>query len=168
MKSLLWRLPWSESARERPRWCWSRDPLVSAKPPWSVKFTSPSPKKMASSSPASLTQLRHNIPYSALIQALRGLIREVSFEDKSGMERWKSRIRAALGPNGQLMTRVIPELEQMIGPQPPLPEIGALETRNRFTAVLLAFISVFCEKTHPLVIFLDDLQWVRRRYPQAG
>ena len=105
-------------------------------------------------------QLRHNIPYSALIQALRGLIREVSVEDKSGMERWKSRIRTALGPNGQLMTRVIPELEQMIGPQPPLPEMGALESRNRFTAVLLDFIDLFCEKTHPLVIFLDDLQWV--------
>ena len=105
-------------------------------------------------------QLRHNIPYSALIQALRGLIREVSAEGKSGMERWKSRIRAALGPNGQLITRVIPELEQMIGPQPPLPDMGALETRNRFTAVLLEFIDLFCEKTHPLVIFLDDLQWV--------
>ncbi len=104
-------------------------------------------------------QLRHNIPYSALIQALRGLIR-VPAESKSGMERWKNRIRAALGPNGQLMTRVIPELEQVIGPQPPLPEMGALEARNRFTAVLLDFISVFCEKTHPLVIFLDDLQWV--------
>ena len=105
-------------------------------------------------------QLRHNIPYSALIQALRELIREVSAESKFGMERWKSRIRAALGPSGQLMTRVIPELEQMIGPQPPLAEMGALEARNRFTAVLLEFISVFCEKTHPLVIFLDDLQWV--------
>ena len=113
-------------------------------------------------------QLRHNIPYSALIQALRGLIREISVEDKSGMERWKSRIRAALGPNGQLMTRVIPELEQMIGPQPPLPEMGALEARNRFTAVLLEFIDLFCEKTHPLVIFLDDLQWVDARYSQAG
>ena len=106
-------------------------------------------------------QLRHNIPYSALIQALRGLIREISAESKPGMERWKSRIRAALGPNGQLMTRVIPELEQVIGPQPPLLlEMGALESRNRFTAVLLEFISVLCEKTHPLVIFLDDLQWV--------
>ncbi len=105
-------------------------------------------------------QLRHNIPYSALIQALRGLIREISAEGQSGMERWKSRIRAALGPNGQLVTRVIPELEQMIGPQPPLPEMGALEARNRFTTVLLDFIDLFCEKTHPLVIFLDDLQWV--------
>ena len=103
-------------------------------------------------------QLRQNIPYSALIQALRGLIREVSAESKS--ERWKSRIRAALGPNGQLVTRVIPELEQVIGPQPPLPEMGALESRNRFTTVLLDFIDLFCEKTHPLVIFLDDLQWV--------
>ncbi len=92
-------------------------------------------------------QLRHNIPYSALIQALRGLIREVLVEDKSGMERWKSRIRAALGPSGQLMTRVIPELERMIGPQPPLPEMGPLETRNRFTAVLLDFEVEFFVKT---------------------
>ena len=105
-------------------------------------------------------QLRHNIPYSALIQALRELIREVSVEEKSRMERWKSRIRAAPGPNGQLITQVIPELEEMIGLQPPLLEMGALESRNRFTAVLLEFIDLFCEKTHPLVIFLDDLQWV--------
>ncbi len=105
-------------------------------------------------------QLRHNVPYSALIQALRELIREVSAEGKSGMERWKSRIRAALGPNGQLVAQVIPELEQVIGPQPPLPQMGALESRNRFTAVLLEFIGLFCEKTHPLVVFLDDLQWV--------
>ena len=55
---------------------------------------------------------------------------------------------------------MIPELEQVIGPQPPLPEMGALESHNRFTTVLLDFISVFCENTHPLVIFLDDLQWV--------
>ena len=63
-------------------------------------------------------QLRHNIPYSALIQALRGIIREISAEEKSGMERWKSRIRAALGPNGQLVTQVIPELEQGSVPNP--------------------------------------------------
>ena len=89
-------------------------------------------------------QLRYNIPYSALIQALRGLTREIPVEDKSGLERWKNRIRAALGPNGQLITRVIPELERMIGPQPPLPEMGALESRQplhcRFTGFHLCFL----------------------------
>ena len=133
---------------------------MSAKPPWSVKFYKSVAQKNGFFISGKFDQLRHNIPYSALIQALRGLIREVSAEDKSRMERWKSRIRAALGPNGELITRVIPELELMIGPQPPLPEMGALEARNRFTTVLLDFIDLFCEKTHPLVIFLDDLQWV--------
>ena len=60
----------------------------------------------------------------------------------------------------KLVTRVIPELEPVIGPQSPLPEMGAQEARNRFTAVLLDFIDLFCEKIQPLVIFLDDLQWV--------
>ena len=118
------------------------------------------PKKWLLHLPGKFDQLRQKIPYSALIQALRELIREVSVEEKSRMERWKSRITAALGPNGQLMTQVIPELEQVIGPQLSLPEMGALESRNRFTGVLLDFIDLFCEKTHPLVIFLDDLQWV--------
>ena len=86
------------------------------------------PKKNGFFISGKFDQLRHNIPYSALIQALRGLIREVSAEGQSGMERWKSRIRAALGPNGQLVTRVIPELEQVIGPQPPRREMGALES----------------------------------------
>ena len=113
-------------------------------------------------------QLRHNIPYSALIQALRGLIREVSVANKSGMERWKSRIRAALGLGGQLVTRVIPELERIIGPQLPLPEMGALEARNRFTAVLLDFISVFCEKNTSPGYFSGRLAVGGRRYPQAG
>ena len=67
-------------------------------------------------------QLRHNIPYSALIQGLRKLIREVSVGGKSVNESWKSRMLAALGTSGHLMNQVIPELEQIIGPQPPLPE----------------------------------------------
>ena len=62
------------------------------------------------------------------------------------MERWKSRIRAALGPNGQLVTRVIPELELMIGPQPPLPEMGALESRNRFNCHFIGVHRLFSVK----------------------
>jgi len=31
--------------------------------------------------------------------------------------------------------------------------------RNRFNRVFQQFIRVFCQPEHPLVIFLDDLQW---------
>ena len=42
----------------------------------------------------------------------------------------------------------------------PVPDLGANESQNRFNLVFQNFIRVFAQKEHPLVIFLDDLQWV--------
>ena len=89
-------------------------------------------------------QLRHNIPYSALIQALRGLIREVS---AARQVRNGALEKQDTGCPGTQRTADDPgdpgTGKLMIGPQPPLPEMGALEARNRFTAVLLEFIDRF-------------------------
>jgi predicted ATPase len=65
----------------------------------------------------------------------------------------------ALGSNGQLILDVIPEIELIVGPQPPVPELGPQESRNRFNFVLQNFVRVWPQATHPLVLFLDDLQW---------
>ncbi|MEI2578486.1 ATP-binding protein, partial [Scytonema sp. PRP1] len=65
----------------------------------------------------------------------------------------------ALGSNGQIIIDVIPEVELIIGRQLPVPEVGATEAQNRFNRVFQQFIRVFCSQEHPLVIFLDDLQW---------
>ena len=54
---------------------------------------------------------------------------------------------------------MIPELEKIIGPQPPVEELGATESQNRFNLFFQIFVNVFCQKEHPLVIFIDDLQW---------
>ena len=55
---------------------------------------------------------------------------------------------------------VIPEVELIIGKQPPVPEVGVTEAQNRFNRVFQKFVRVFCSESHPLVIFLDDLQWI--------
>ncbi|WP_407882919.1 ATP-binding protein, partial [Scytonema sp. NUACC26] len=73
---------------------------------------------------------------------------------------WRARLLSALGSNGQIIIDVIPEVELIIGKQPVVPEIGSTESQNRFNIVFQNFIRVFCRKEHPLVIFLDDLQWV--------
>ncbi|HEY9728404.1 MAG TPA: ATP-binding protein, partial [Chroococcales cyanobacterium] len=64
------------------------------------------------------------------------------------------------GANGQVIIDVIPEVELIIGKQPAVPEVGPTESQNRFNRVFQGFIRVFCSEEHPLVIFLDDLQWV--------
>jgi protein kinase len=64
-----------------------------------------------------------------------------------------------LGSNGKVITDIIPDLELIIGTQPTVPMLGAAETKNRFHLVFQKFIQVFCSPEHPLVLFLDDMQW---------
>jgi predicted ATPase len=49
----------------------------------------------------------------------------------------------ALGPNGQLMVNLIPELALIIGEQPPVPELPQQEWQNRFQSVFRRFLGPF-------------------------
>jgi serine/threonine protein kinase len=104
-------------------------------------------------------QLQRNIPYSAVVSAFAGLVRQLLSEPEHQLQQWRNKLLTALGTNGQIIINVIPEVELIIGKQPPVPEVGATEALNRFNRVFQKFIRVFCSKEHPLVIFLDDLQW---------
>jgi PAS domain S-box-containing protein len=105
-------------------------------------------------------QFQRNIPYSAIVDALRKLVQQLLGEPDEQVQQWRSRLIAAVGSNGQLMIDAIPEVEFIIGQQPPVAEVGATEAQNRFNRVFQQFIRVFCSKEHPLAIFLDDLQWI--------
>jgi len=104
-------------------------------------------------------QFKRNIPYAALIQAFQDLIQQLLTEKSESLANWKSKLLTALGENGQIIIDVIPELERIIGKQPPVSEAGAAEKQNRFNRVFQQFIQVFAQQSHPLVLFLDDLQW---------
>jgi histidine kinase len=104
-------------------------------------------------------QLERNIPYAAFADAFRSLVRQLISEGKAELERWKKRILLALGRNAAVITEVIPELEWLIGKQPPVDVLSPKEAENRFFMVFRHFIKVFARKKHPLVLFLDDLQW---------
>jgi predicted ATPase/serine phosphatase RsbU (regulator of sigma subunit) len=105
-------------------------------------------------------QFKRNIPFSALVQAFQTLMRQLLTESAEQVQGWKTRILDALGDNGQVIIEVIPELEQIIGKQPSVPELEGSAAQNRFNLLLQKFINVFTTAEHPLVIFLDDLQWI--------
>ncbi|WP_437974225.1 ATP-binding sensor histidine kinase [Sorangium sp. So ce295] len=105
-------------------------------------------------------QYKRDIPYATPAQAFQGLVRQILGESDTRIREWRDTLREALGPTGQLMVDLIPELELVIGPQPPVPELPPQQARNRFQLVFRQLIGVFAQAAHPLVLFLDDLQWL--------
>ncbi|HLO86138.1 MAG TPA: AAA family ATPase [Nostocaceae cyanobacterium] len=104
-------------------------------------------------------QFKRNIPYASLIQAFQSLIQQLLTESEVQIQVWQEKLLTALGENGQVIIDVIPEVELIIGTQPPVTQLGAIESQNRFNRVFGQFIGVFATQDHPLVVFLDDLQW---------
>ncbi|MBP7736688.1 MAG: SpoIIE family protein phosphatase [Spirochaetes bacterium] len=102
---------------------------------------------------------RQSVPYSALIHSFQKLMLRILAEGEERVSRWRNCIMRALGSNCRVMIDVIPELEMIIDRQPDLPEIDPEKSQYRFKLVLGEFIRVFTKREHPLVIFLDDLQW---------
>ncbi len=104
-------------------------------------------------------QFKRDIPYDCIIQAFQDLMRQLLAESAQQLQLWKQKLLAALGSNGQVIVDVIPEVELIIGKQPHVPQLGPTESQNRFNRVFHSFIHVFTKPEHPLVVFLDDLQW---------
>ncbi|MBF0565457.1 MAG: AAA family ATPase [Nitrospirae bacterium] len=104
-------------------------------------------------------RLNRNVAYGAIVQAFRPMVRQMLSENEINLETWKRRLLSVLGQGGGIITELIDEVKLVIGQQPPIPKLGPVEAQNRFNMVFLNFLRVFSSADHPLVLFLDDLQW---------
>src|SRR5882672_6468676 len=105
-------------------------------------------------------QYKRDIPYATLAQAFQSLVRPLLGQSEIALGRWRDSLSEALGPNGQLIVNLVPELELVIGKQPPVADLSPQDAQNRFQMVFRSFLGVFARKDHPLALFLDDLQWL--------
>jgi len=105
-------------------------------------------------------QYKRDVPYSTLAQAFQMLVRQILVKSEAEVDHWRHALLEALGPNGQLIVNLVPELEFVIGKQPSVAELPPQEARGRFQLVFRRFFGAFARPEHPLTLFLDDLQWV--------
>jgi PAS domain S-box-containing protein len=105
-------------------------------------------------------QYKRDVPYATLAEAFQMLVRQILVKSEAEVDHWRRALLEALGPNGQLMVNLIPELEFIIGKQPPVADLPPQEARNRFQLVFRRFLGAFATAEHPLALFLDDLQWL--------
>jgi PAS domain S-box-containing protein len=104
-------------------------------------------------------QLQQNVPLMAVMQAYRNVIQQLLTEPPERLQYWRDRFRAYLGSNAQLIIDMLPDLELIIGPQPPVPELGGIETTNRLVRTFNQFTQALQSAEHPRVAFMDDVQW---------
>ena len=98
-------------------------------------------------------------PFGALLQALRDLIHQLLAGDDDQVASWRTRLTDALGSGAAALAEVVPEISAIVGAQPPAPALGPAETENRLRLAFQNLLHAIARRDHPLVLFLDDLQW---------
>ena len=105
-------------------------------------------------------QLQRTTPYSAIIEAFSEFVHHQLAESEEHLSQLRSSLSNALGNNGQVIINIIPNVELIIGPQPPISDLPVAEAQNRLMFTFQYFVRCLAQADHPLVLFLDDLQWI--------
>lgn len=100
-----------------------------------------------------------NSPYHAIGTALTRLVSGVIGEGDASVRHLRERLRAGLGANGPIALQIVPDLEYVLGAQPPMADLPPEDARARTTLALRQLIRAFARDGRSLILFLDDLQW---------
>lgn len=109
--------------------------------------------------PGKFDQLHSGLPYYGFVRIFRQLADILLTESEAQLAYWRSLIQEALGDLGGVLTQFVPALELIIGKQLPVPDLGSMEAQNRFNYLFQRLMHAICKPAHPIIIFLDDLQW---------
>ncbi|MEI6760682.1 MAG: AAA family ATPase [Betaproteobacteria bacterium] len=104
-------------------------------------------------------QFNQGVPFEGLVLAIKGWVAELAGEEEGTLSLWRQRLAEALGNNGAVLTALVPELRLLIVDPPPVADMQPAEAHNRLMQTMRRFVKALAAPAHPLVLFLDDLQW---------
>jgi len=102
---------------------------------------------------------RQDVPYSGLIAALETLTHQILGESEARVAMWRESLRRALGNLARVVIDLVPDLEILLPDAPAVPKLGPKETQARLIYTLERLVRGCGQPEHPLVLFIDDLQW---------
>jgi len=102
---------------------------------------------------------RRDVPYSGLVAALHSLVHQILSESAARVARWRTELTEALGKLAAVVVELVPDLGIILTDAPPVPRLGPRETQSRLAYALKRLVLGLGRPDHPLVLFLDDLQW---------
>ncbi|MEO5970066.1 MAG: AAA family ATPase, partial [Bdellovibrionia bacterium] len=104
-------------------------------------------------------EYNRTVPYFAIKQALANLCRQLLSKNEDELKSWKNSISAESSISIAIIANLVPEVQFITGKQPPIASQSGPEAKHQFQNAFKAFIKVFSKIDHPLILFLDDLQW---------
>ena len=81
-------------------------------------------------------QFKRNVPYACFTQAMGNFVQQILMESPTQLAAWRQTLLNALQKNAQIAIDAIPELQLILGEQPPVPELSAIESQKRFCRVM--------------------------------
>ena len=105
-------------------------------------------------------QYRDDVPYGALVQALEALVIRLAALPDDEVADWRARLQQAVGGQGRVLVELQPDLALLLGETQDIPRLPTDLARNRIGFVFGQFMATCSRPGRPLVLVLDDLQWV--------
>jgi predicted ATPase/class 3 adenylate cyclase len=104
-------------------------------------------------------QYNRELPFLGFLRAFAQLARQMLTESEDRLSTWRGDLAAALTPNARLLVELVPEFAAVLRDTPEVAPLGLAESQTRFSLTIRRFLRTVATAAHPLVLFLDDVQW---------
>lgn len=104
-------------------------------------------------------QVQRPEPYAPLVAAFTELINVTLKMEADSVTQMKESINRAVDGDGRFLADMIPGLERLIGDQGEAADMHSSEYLTHFRHAFRRFARAVCSPDHPVVLFIDDLQW---------